>query len=164
MQITAKALASSSEAVVALIETVRSMLKSKGGGVYWIAPDSTVFDAIAMMAEKRVGALLVMANGKLLGIMSERDYARKVFLQGRHSKETAVQDIMTSPVITVTPDTRVHECMRLVTEHRIRHLPVVEGDRVVGMISIGDLVNTIISSQAETIRHLSDYISGKYPA
>jgi CBS domain-containing protein len=164
MQITAKALAGSSEGVVALIETARSMLRNKGEEVFWVAPDATVFDAIALMAEKGIGALVVLADGKLVGIMSERDYARKVFLQGRHSKETAVLEIMTSPVVTVTPDTRVHECMRLVTEKRIRHLPVVERDRVVGMISIGDLVNTVMSAQAETIRQLSDYISGKYPA
>jgi len=146
-----------------MVETIRSILRTKGGDVWWLPPEATVYDAIAIMAEKSIGALLVCSEGKLVGVLSERDYARKVILKGKSSKDTLVKEIMTSPVVTVTPDHTVDDCMRMMTTHRIRHLPVLEADRVVGVISIGDLVNSIISVQAETINQLSNYISGKYP-
>jgi CBS domain-containing protein len=143
-----------------LSETIGSILKKKGGAVYSVAPTDSVQMAIATMAEKKIGALLVISEGKLVGIVSERDYARKVFLKGRTSPATTVAEIMSSPVIAVSPDHTVGECMEVVTEHRIRHLPVLEGERLAGMVSIGDLVNSIISSQHETIRHLESYIAG----
>lgn len=146
------------------METVRSMLRHKGSEVFWLAPEATVYEAVAMMAEKGVGALLVLAAGKLAGIVSERDYARKVILKGKHSHEMLVKEIMTSPVFTVSPGHSVEDCMRIVTVHRIRHLPVMEDDAVVGMISIGDVVRTIISTQAHAIDQLSAYIAGSYPA
>lgn len=145
-------------------EIVASILKTKGSGIWSVAPESTVYDAIAMMAEKGVGALLVIAEGKLKGIISERDYARKVILQGKSSKDTRVHEIMTSSVITVAPDYTVDECMKISTYHRIRHLPVLDRDRLVGVISIGDLVRSIISQQAHTIDQLHTYITGTYPA
>ncbi|HTW48886.1 MAG TPA: CBS domain-containing protein [Acidobacteriaceae bacterium] len=136
------------------------LLRSKGSGVWSLAPSATVYDAVAMMADKRVGALLIMEGDKLLGIVTERDYARKVILQGRSSKETAVTEIMSSPVITVFPDHAVTECMRIITERRFRHLPVVDNGKVVGIVSIGDLVNWVVSEQEETIRHLEAWIAG----
>lgn len=151
------------QASTALVETVCSLLAAKGHEVWALQPESTVFEAISMMAEKGVGALLVLSGGRLVGIVSERDYARKVFLKGRSSKDTLVQEIMTSPVITVRPNDTVDECMHVVTANRIRHLPVLDGDRVVGVISIGDLVKAIIAAQAQTINHLTNYISGNYP-
>lgn len=144
--------------------TVRSILSSKGSEVYALSPSDTVLEAIAMMNEKRVGALLVMEAGQLVGIISERDYARKVILMGRSSKDTGVAEIMSAPVIVVDPATPLEECMRIVTEHRIRHLPVVDRGAVVGVVSIGDLVRSIIAAQADTIDHLHNYISGTYPA
>ena len=146
------------------METVRSMLRHKGTEIFWLTPEATVYEAVAMMAEKGVGALLVLSGGKLTGIVSERDYARKVILKGKHSHEMQVKEIMTSPVFTVTPDFSVEDCMRVITAHRIRHLPVVEGEALVGMISIGDVVRSIISAQAHTIDQLSSYIEGRYPA
>jgi CBS domain-containing protein len=141
-------------------DTIASTLRNKGGSVWSVPPETSVFDAIAMMADKRVGALLVMKDERLVGIISERDYARKVILQGRSSKDTPVEEIMTRDVVTVTPDQEIEECMRIITQHRIRHLPVLCGEEVVGVISIGDLVNAIISDQAHTINQLHTYIHG----
>ena len=146
------------------METVRSMLRHKGSDIFWLSPEATVYDAVAMMADKGVGALLVVAGGKLAGIVSERDYARKVILKGKHSHEMQVKEIMASPVFTVSPEYSVEDCMRVITAHRIRHLPVMEGDALVGMISIGDVVRSIISTQAHAIDQLSGYIEGRYPA
>jgi CBS domain-containing protein len=147
-----------------MAETIEQILRKKGGGIWSVAPDATVYDALAIMSERGVGALLVMQEEKLVGIFSERDYARKVILQGHSSRDTRVREIMTGAPITVTPEHTVEECMRLMTHHRVRHLPVLNGERVVGVISIGDLVNAIISEQAETIGHLHAYIAPKYPA
>lgn len=145
-------------------ETIRSILETKGSQVWSLTPDATVYDAIALMAEKGIGALPVVSEGRLAGILSERDYARKVILKGKSSNETLVREIMTREVITVTPNHTVDECMRMMTNHRIRHLPVFEADDLVGMVSIGDLVKAVISSQGATINNLSNYIAGKYPA
>ncbi len=143
-----------------LTGNVGMLMRNKGGRVWSLSPSASVYDAVAMMAEKQVGALLVMEGGRLVGIVSERDYARKVILQGRSSKDTPVAEIMSSPVITVTPVHSIGECMQIVTEKRIRHLPVVEGDQVTGMVSIGDLVNWVVSEQQATIRHLEAFIAG----
>jgi CBS domain-containing protein len=148
----------------AVADTVGSILENKGHDVVSISPTATVYDAIAEMARRQVGALVVLAGGRLVGIVSERDYARKVILQGRSSKETQVQQIMTPCPITVAPPDTVDECMRIVTEKRIRHLPVVDCGEVIGMISIGDLVKTIISTQSYTIEQLHTYIAADYPA
>jgi CBS domain-containing protein len=147
-----------------MAETIGWILSNKTGSIWSIAPEATVYDALAMMAEREVGALLVMSGGKLVGIISERDYARKIILQGRSSKETTVQEIMTGAMYTVTPEDTIDECMRIMTHHRIRHLPVFDGSKLVGVISIGDLVNAIISEQARTIDHLHTYIGANYPA
>lgn len=146
------------------METVGSMLRHKGSEIFWLSPEATVYDAVAMMADKGVGALLVLAGGKLTGIVSERDYARKVILKGKHSHEMQVKEIMTTPVFTVTREHSVEDCMRMITAHRIRHLPVMQGDALVGMVSIGDIVRSIISTQAHAIDQLSGYIEGRYPA
>ena len=138
---------------------VRHLLESKGSTIFTIAPGAPVLDAIKQMAEHRVGALLVMHGEHLLGIVSERDYARKVILQGRSSAETAVSDIMRSEPLTVGPDTDVFDCMRLCTDSRVRHLPVIKDDAVIGVISIGDLVKAVIDAQAEQIEHLQRYIT-----
>jgi CBS domain-containing protein len=147
-----------------LDELVTSVLRLKSPGLWSISPDSTVYDAIEKMAEKRVGALVVLRDGRLVGIVSERDYARKVILRNKHSQETRVHEIMTSPALSVGPDHSIHECMRIMSENRVRHLPVVEGETVVGIVSIGDLVNWIIQSQEQTIHDLHNYITGAYPA
>jgi CBS domain-containing protein len=147
-----------------MAEKIASILNNKGNRIWSVNPEETVYDAIAQMADRGIGALLVVSEGKLVGIISERDYARKIILHGRSSKDTLVREIMTSNLITVTPDYTVDECMRLVTEHRIRHLPVLDEGRLAGLISIGDLVNAIIAAQADTINHLHSYIAGGYPA
>ena len=143
--------------------SVRQLLDRKGRQVFSVAPGTAVLDAIRLMAERHVGALLVMQGDTLSGIVSERDYARKVILMGHSSKETQVHEIMTSPVIFVTPDQAVEECMDIITRNRIRHLPIMENNKVLGVVSIGDLVKWIVSEQEETIEHLQDYISSKSP-
>jgi len=153
----------STENHVHLDEPVRSLLRVKGHAVWSISPEATVYEAIEQMADKQIGALMVMAGGNLAGIISERDYARKVILKGKNSKETRVREIMTTPALSVTPTRSVDECMRLMTAYRVRHLPVLEAGKVVGMLSIGDLVNWIISSHEQTIHHLQSYIMGTYP-
>lgn len=139
---------------------VSSLLHHKGSVVWHIAPEATVFDAIKLMAEKNIGALPVMTNGLLVGIFTERDYTRKIALMGKTSKDTRVMEILSDKVICVTPNDSIEECMRLMTEHRIRHLPVVEDKQLLGIISIGDLVNWIISSQNSTIEQMEQYIAG----
>src|SRR5579859_5155103 len=145
------------------VDTIESVLRFKGRQLWSIAPTATVYEAIARMSDAGVGALLVLSEGRLEGIISERDYARKVILKDRSSKDTPVWEIMTERVITTGPQVTVEECMRLMTENRIRHLPVVDGDRVVGVVSIGDLVNWTITAHEETIGQLQGYIEGRYP-
>jgi CBS domain-containing protein len=144
------------------VGTISDILQHKGTAICSITPDATVFDAIHLMSDRNIGALLVMQGSRLLGTISERDYTRKVVLKGKASRETAVGEIMQPPV-PARPESTVVECMRLMTEHRIRHLPILEDNRVVGIVSIGDLVNWIISEQNATISHLESYISGQYP-
>ena len=138
--------------------TASSLLRYKGRLIYSVTPDAPVLDAIKEMAEHSVGALLVMQGEKLLGMVSERDYARKVILKGRSSSETKVSQIMSSPVLTVPPGQSVNECMRIMTDNRVRHLPVVDGERVVGVLSIGDLVRAVVEEQQQTIEQLEHYI------
>jgi CBS domain-containing protein len=141
------------------MKRVSDILEAKGHHVWSVEPDTSVYDAIKLMADKEIGALLVIQNGKLVGLISERDYARKVILQGRASRTTPVSEIMTSRVIYAQPDQNVEECMALMTEKRIRHLPVLDRDQLVGIISIGDLVKSIIVEQKFIIEQLEKYIT-----
>jgi len=140
--------------------TVRDILHGKENQIWSVSPDSTVFDALKLMAEKNVGALLVLDGKKIAGMFSERDYARKVILKGKASKKTSVEEIMTSEVTTVRPGQSVEECMALMTDKRIRHLPVLEGNKLAGLISIGDVVKAIISDREFIIKQLENYITG----
>ena len=144
-------------------DTVGSILQHKGNQVWSVSPDDSVLEAIGLMADKGIGALVVIADERMVGIISERDYARKVVLQGRSSKDTRVEDIMTRQVFSVSPSHTVDECLAIVTSKRIRHLPVVQGEKVVGIVSIGDLVRRVISMQGETIQYLQEYIVGRSP-
>ena len=148
---------------MAFKDTVRTILETKGRTVWTVAPEATVYDALALLSEKDVGALVVVSGGQPVGVFSERDYARKVILHGKTSRDTLVKEIMGAPVTTISPDETVEECMRIMTRNRIRHLPVLDGGSVAGVVSIGDLVNAIISAQAATIHQLSNYIAGQYP-
>lgn len=147
-----------------LHDSVERILRQKGSEVYSISPDATVYEALEMLEKKNVGALLVMAGDTLVGLLSERDYVRKVKLKGHSSTDLKVEKIMSSPVVTVAPTATVDECMHCMTNKRCRHLPVVDKGKVVGMVSIGDLVNWIMTVQDVTIHQLEDYICGKYPA
>ncbi len=144
-------------------DPIRSVLEFKGHDVFFVDPQTSVYEAIETMADRGIGALLVMTGDKLVGLISERDYARKIILKGRSSRETRVEEVMSSPVVCARPDDTVDNCMRIMTTNRIRHLPVADNDRIVGILSIGDLVNWIITAQAETIGHLHSYIAGSYP-
>ena len=140
--------------------TVRHILEGKGGQIWSVSPDTTVYDALKLMAEKNLGAVLVLSGNKLMGIFSERDYARKIILKGKSSRETAVEEIMTPDVVTVEARNSIEECMGLMTNKRIRHLPVIENEKIVGVVSIGDIVKAIISEQEYTIKQLENYITG----
>ena len=142
-------------------KTVGSILKTKGNQVWSVGPDTSVFDALALMGEKNLGAVLVLEGGKIAGIFSERDYARKIILKGKASKDTPVRDIMTPRILCVTPATTVDQCLALMTGKRVRHLPVCDGDRLEGMISIGDVVKEVISGQEFIISQLETYIQGR---
>ena len=151
-------------AAAALGGTARSLLEEKGSSIFSIGARASVYEAVEKMDQCKVGALFVVEDGAPVGVISERDYTRKIILQGRHSKETAVADIMSSPVVSVEPSTSLAQCMHIVTERRIRHLAVVESGRIVGVISIGDLVRAIIAHQAQTIDQLNTVITSPYPA
>ncbi len=142
------------------MKTVRQLLRTKGTDVFWIPPQATVLDAIKLMAEREIGALIVTEDDSVVGMLSERDYARKVLLKGRSSRDTPIRDIMTTNVIFAEPDQDVDHCMTVMTEKRVRHLPVLEEGRLIGIVSIGDLVKSIISEQQETIEQLENYIRG----
>jgi CBS domain-containing protein len=143
------------------MKTVTLLLRAKGSEVLTVSPDAPVFAALGLMAERNVGALLVVEGGRLVGIFSERDYARKVILKGKSSKETSVREVMSANVLYVRPQHTIEECMALMTEKRVRHLPVLEGERLVGVISIGDIVKEIIAEQEFMIEQLQNYISGR---
>ena len=140
------------------MKTIRQLLQGKGSGVHTIGPDARVIDALKLMSEKEIGALVVVDGGKLVGILSERDYARKVILFGKSAHEIPVREIMTGKVLTVQPTQTVEECMALMTSKRVRHLPVTEGERLLGLVSIGDLVKEVIAEQEQTIKELESYI------
>jgi CBS domain-containing protein len=146
-----------------LIDTVRLILKQKGQNIWSVPPEACVYEAIEIMADKHAGALLVISEGNLVGVVSERDYARKVILQGKSSKQTQVKEIMTSPAIFVTPEQTIEDTMRIMTEKHIRHLPVVENGKILGVVSIGDLVKWMLSAQQHTISQLHNYINSQYP-
>jgi CBS domain-containing protein len=142
--------------------TVKQILDEKGGSVWTISPEAKVLEALKMMADKSVGALIVMEGDEIVGVISERDYARKIILKGRHSQDTPVRDIMSTHIYGVHYDTTADECMALMTDKHIRHLPVCEADKLAGIISIGDVVKAIIGQQKVTIENLENYIMGKY--
>jgi len=142
------------------VRNVRDILRDKGTAVYSISPDASVYDALRLMAEKNVGSLLVLEGDRMAGMISERDYARKIVLKDKLSKETKVKEIMTTEVFTVTPDMDLDECMEIMTDKRLRHLPVVENDRVLGIVSIGDIVKGIIDHKESVIEQLESYIKG----
>jgi len=144
------------------MRTVRDILRTKGSKVYSISPDATVYEALELMAKKNVGALLVFEGKKLVGMISERDYSRKTILQGRLSQETAVHEIMTTAMPTVNPHDDIEECMELFTDKHIRHLPVIEKSKVVGIVSIGDIVKSIIDYKDFIIEEMENYIKGKH--
>jgi CBS domain-containing protein len=143
--------------------TVDAILKQKGSRVWTVPGEATVFEAIQLMAARNIGALVVLSRGKIEGIFTERDYTRKVALYGKSSKDTTVSDILSPNLIVAAPDTTIEECMRLMTENRVRHLPVLQGHELAGIVSIGDLVNWIISVQSVEIVQLHNYIAGQYP-
>ena len=146
-----------------IIGTVYDILHNKSGGICTTSPENTVYDAIRQMGEKNIGALVVMENDQVIGVLSERDYSRKVVLQGRTSRDTCVSDIIERPAVTVRSKDGIEVCMQLMTSKRIRHLPVVDDGRLVGLVSMGDLVNWVMQSQSQTIQQLQGYISGDYP-
>jgi len=143
------------------MKTIKEVLRDKGRAVWTIDADATVLDALKLMADKEIGALMVLEGGQIAGVMSERDYARKVVLHGRSSKDTPVREIMTRKVLYVRPEQTVEESMALMTEKHVRHMPVLDGDQMIGMVSIGDIVKSIISEQQFLISHLENYIRGK---
>jgi len=144
--------------------TVRQILANKGTSLYSIEPDAMVFDALKIMGEKNIGALVVIEHGQVIGVFSERDYSRKVILQGKSSRATRVSEILSRPVITIAPDDGIDKCMEIMTSSRVRHLPVIDDGDLCGLVSIGDVVNWIIRAQGHAIRQLTGYISGQYPA
>src|SRR5262245_4181361 len=146
-----------------IMGTIDEILQHKAGELWTVSPDATVFDAIRLMADKNIGALLVMSGKQLIGVVSARDYTRKVAIKGKSSRDTKVREIISTPAISVTSHHTVEECMRLMTTNRVRHLPVLHDNEVVGIVSIGDLVNWIISAQSVTITQLESYITGQYP-
>jgi CBS domain-containing protein len=143
------------------MRSVKDILQEKGSQVYAVAPDATVYEALQRMAEENVGALMVMEGERMVGLISERDYARKIVLKGKISKDVAVREIMSTQMVTIGPDQDVEGCMELMTDKRVRHLPVFDAGRLIGLISIGDIVNTIIRHKEEIIEQLEDYIKGK---
>ena len=143
--------------------TISEILRDKGSRVWSISPDAKVFEALQLMTERNIGALPVLEGTKMLGILSERDYARKVALLGRSSKQTTVREIMSAQVVLARPDDSIEECMRLMTETCVRHIPVIHGDQLLGIVSIGDLVKWIISAQSAALHQMENYIAGGYP-